>query len=92
MRRFAKVNPDQVEKIQARSLDVRDLKRRWQEMSYRAEEEINRVADAQPDLPIGVAFLDQDGNPCWIGDNPNLRIHLPTVGGCWPRFPDADRW
>ena len=43
-----------------------------------------RLADEQPDLPIGVAFVDQQGRPCWPGDDSSLRIHTPSIRGCWP--------
>lgn len=46
--------------------------------------EIDRVADEQPDLPIGVAFVDAAGQPGWIGNDPTLRAHAPSVRGCWP--------
>jgi hypothetical protein len=84
MKRFAKVDPVELEKIKARALDPVALKTAWIEMSDEAEAKMVRVADEQPDLPIGVAFLDATGHPGWIGDNPSLRIHAPSVRGCWP--------
>lgn len=42
------------------------------------------LADERPDLPIGVAFVDAAGKPGWIGDDPTLRPHAPSVRGCWP--------
>jgi hypothetical protein len=84
MRRFAKVDPAKLEEIQARKLDPVALKMAWIEMSDRAEAEMIRVADEQPDLPIGVAFVDASGKPGWIGDDPTLRLHAPSVRGCWP--------
>ena len=84
MKRFARVNPTELDKIKARALDPRALKTAWIEMSDAAEAKMIRVADEQPDLPIGVAFVDASGHPGWIGDDPSLRIHAPSVRGCWP--------
>lgn len=84
MRRFARIDPAKLEEIKARALDPVALKMAWIEMSDDAEAKMIRVADEQPDLPIGVAFVDAAGKPGWIGDNPSLRIHPPTVRGCWP--------
>jgi len=84
MRRFAKVDPAKLEEIQARALDPIKLKMAWVEMSDAAEAEMIRVADEQPDLPIGVAFVDAAGKPGWIGADPALRLHAPSVRGCWP--------
>lgn len=60
------------------------LKLAWIEMSDAAEAEMIRVADERPDLPIGVAFLDTAGKPGWIGSDPTLRAHAPSLRGCWP--------
>lgn len=49
-----------------------------------AEAEMIRLADEKPDLPIGVAFVDAAGKPGWIGHDPTLRLHAPSVRGCWP--------
>lgn len=84
MKRFAKVSPTELDKIKARALDPVKLKMAWIEMSDAAEAEMIRVADEQPDLPIGVAFVDAAGKPGWIGDDSSLRIHAPSVRGCWP--------
>ena len=84
MRRFAKVDPAKVSKIQAREIDQKALKIAWIEMSDYAEKEITRLADSQPDMPIGVAFVDKDGKPGWIGDDPKLQIHRPSIRGCLP--------
>jgi hypothetical protein len=84
MRRFAKVDPAKLEEIQARALDPVALKMAWIEMSDMAEAEMTRLADEQPDVPIGVAFVDAAGKPGWIGDDPSLRPHAPSVRGCWP--------
>lgn len=50
-----------------------------------AEAEVARDADTVPHIPVGVAFVDEHGAPGWIGNQPSLRIHPPTVRGCWPR-------
>ncbi len=84
MRRFAKVDPAKLEEIQARALDPKLLKVAWIEMSDAAEAEMTRVADERPDLPIGVAFVDAAGKPGWIGHDATLRLHAPSVRGCWP--------
>jgi len=89
MRRFARIDPIKLEEIQARSFDPVALKTAWIEMSDTAEAEMIRVADEQPDLPIGVAFVDSQGNPGWIGDDPTLRIHTPSVRGCLPRVHEV---
>ncbi len=86
MLRFARINPGQLDKIKARNLDPIELKTRWIEMSDKAGFEITRVADLTPDVPMGVAFVDKAGNPGWIGDDPNLTIHPPSVRGCLPRI------
>jgi hypothetical protein len=36
------------------------------------------------DMPIGVAFVDERGEPGWIGRDPTLRIHRLSLRGCWP--------
>lgn len=84
MKRFARVSPTQLDKIRARALDPVTLKNAWIEMSDRAEAEMKRLADERPDVPIGVAFVDTSAKPGWIGDNPSLRPHPPSVRGCWP--------
>jgi hypothetical protein len=84
MRRFAKVDPAKLEEIQARKLDPIALKMAWIEMSDEAEAKMIRLADERPDLPIGVAFVDAAGRPGWIGGDPKLRLHAPSVRGCWP--------
>ena len=85
MRRFARVDPAELDKIKARSLDPVALKLAWIAMSDEAEAKMIQLADDQPDLPIGVAFVDATGRPGWIGDDPSLRIHAPSVRGCWPK-------
>ena len=84
MKRFARVDPAKLEEIQARALDPKILKMAWIEMSDEAEAKMIRLADEQPDLPIGVAFVDANGRPGWIGDDASLRLHAPSVRGCWP--------
>jgi hypothetical protein len=85
MRRFAKIDPIELDKIKARAIDPIALKMEWLEMSNAAEAKMIQVADERPDLPIGVAFVDSAGNPGWIGDDPTLRPHAPSVRGCWPK-------
>jgi len=89
MRRFARINPRQLETIQARALDPVELKRSWIKMSDFADIEITRIADTMPDLPIGVAFIDEEGRPGWIGENPALRPHAPSVRGCLPQLGEG---
>ena len=89
MRRFAKIVPGELDKIRARQLDPMALKEEWIALSDQAEVEMVRLADTQLDLPIGVAFVDEQGEPGWIGANPALRIHYGTIGGCWPRVHDV---
>lgn len=84
MKRFARVDPAKLEEIQARKLDPIALKTAWVEMSDAAESKMIRLADERPELPIGVAFVDATGRPGWIGDDPALRPHAPSVRGCWP--------
>jgi hypothetical protein len=90
MRRFAKVNPDQLSRLAAQAIDPVILKTQWTEMAVRADQEIERLADEQPDLEIGVAFVDENNVPGWIGTNPLLKIHRPSVGGCWPQFSEVE--
>ncbi len=85
MRRFARIDPAKLSKMEARKLDPQALKRAWIEMSDEAEAKITHLADTQPDTPIGVAFVDAAGHPGWPGDTPGLTIHHPSVRGCLPR-------
>jgi hypothetical protein len=85
MKRFARIRSGTLKEIQARQLDPIELKKAWIAMSDRAESEITRIADTMPDLPIGVAFVDEKGHPGWIGRDASLRVHHPSVRGCWPR-------
>ena len=84
MRRFARIDPAKLDKIKARNIDQVALKIAWTEMSIYAEEEITKLADSPPDMPIGVAFVDAQGKPGWIGGNPALSIHRPSIRGCLP--------
>ncbi len=86
MRRFGRINPRQLETIQARQLDPIALKIEWTELHVKAEEEITRLADTLPDTPIGVAFVNAAGEPGWLLDDASLRIHPPSVRGCLPRI------
>ena len=85
MRRFARIDPAELDKIQARALDAIELKARWLATSDEAEVQMTALADERPDMPIGVAFVDASGMPGWIGGDPALRIHAPSVRGCWPQ-------
>jgi hypothetical protein len=84
MRRFARVDPRELDMMRARTLDPTVLKSRWVAISDDAEAQMTGLADARPDLPIGVAFVDAAGAPGWIGRDPSLRVHPPSVRGCWP--------
>ena len=84
MRRFARIKPTELDEIRARELDPYVLKQEWTAMSIEAEEKMTRLADDQPDTPIGIAFVDAQGKPGWIGDDPTLRPHAPSIRGCWP--------
>ncbi len=86
MRRFAKVDPTKLQEIQARNLDPIALKMAWIEMSDYAEAEMERVANEQPNLPIGIAFLDGTGHPRWLDYPGELTPHPPSVRGCLPRL------
>lgn len=67
------------------------LKEEWIAVSDRAREEITLLADEQLDMPIGVAFVDGAGEPGWIRTNPSLKIHPPTLRGCWPVMRPVDQ-
>ena len=73
-----------MDKIKARHLDPIALKQEWITASDRAREEMTALADEQPDTPIGVAFVDGQGEPGWIRKDASLRVHPPTLRGCWP--------
>lgn len=85
MRRFAKIDPLKLHEIQARNLDPIALKHAWIEMSDEAEAKITQLADTQPDTPLGVAFVDANGQPGWPGEKSALTVHLPSIRGCLPR-------
>ncbi len=84
MRRFARIDPAELDKLKARDLNPIALKEAWIAMSDEAETKITALADKQPEMPIGVAFVDAAGTPGWIGDDPTLRLHAPSMRGCWP--------
>lgn len=84
MRRFARIDPLELDKIRARALDPVALKTAWVALSGDAEIHMTSLADERPDIPIGVAFVDTTGAPGWIGNDPTLQIHRPSVRGCWP--------
>ena len=86
MRRFARINPAKLQEIQARKLDPVALKMEWTDQFAKAEQDIIHVADTMPELPIGIAFVDAAGKPGWIGDDPGLTLHPPSVRGCLPRI------
>jgi len=86
MMRFARIDPLELDKIKARNLDPVALKEEWIVLSDKAREEMTLLADEQPEMPIGVAFVDDQGNPGWIRSNPSLRIHHPSLRGCWPSW------
>lgn len=90
MKRFARITPGTLQEIQARQLDPIKLKKAWITMSDRADTEINHIADTMPHIPIGVAFVDKKGTPGWIGCDATLRIHRPSIRGCWPEIIHAN--
>jgi hypothetical protein len=91
MRRFARVDPAKLEEIQARALDLVVLKNTWIEISDEAEAKMTRLANEHPDTPIGVAFVDEQGRPGWLGDDASLRAHAPSLRGCWPTVRGVER-
>ncbi len=82
--RFARIDPATLNEIKARHLDPVALKQEWITASDQAREEMTALADEQPDTPIGVAFVDAKGEPGWIRRDPSLRVHHPSLRGCWP--------
>ena len=84
MIRFARIDPLELDKIKARKIDPIALKEEWIEVSDSAREEMTLLADENPDMPMGVAFVNDQGNPGWIRSNPSLKIHHPSLRGCWP--------
>lgn len=91
MLRFAKIDPAKLAEIQARRLDPISLKEEWLTSAHAAEDEITRIANTHPDLPIGVAFVDERGEPGWIGTNPGLRPHAASLRGTWPTVRVVER-
>ena len=89
MLRFARIQPEKVEEIKARDLDPVQMKMDWIEMSDEAGFAMERVSNEQPDLPIGCAFVDQEFKPHWIEDRDDLKIHQPSLRGCWPKFSEV---
>ena len=67
------------------------MKEEWIAVSDRAREEMTLLADEQLDMPIGVAFVDGDAKPGWIRTNPWLKIHYPTLRGCWPTMHSSSQ-
>jgi hypothetical protein len=51
---------------------------------------MTRLADEQLDVPIGVALVDDDGHPGRLVDDPSLRVHAPSLRGCWPTVHGMD--
>ena len=90
MLRFARVDPTKLKEIQARNLDPIELKMQWIEMSDQADAEIERIANEQPDLPIGCAFLNSEGEARWPGSEENLVPHFPSIRGCLPVIRETD--
>ncbi len=96
MRRFARVLPDELDQLAARKIDPVVLKTAWIDMAADAETDIVQLADAQPDIPIGVVFANASGDSCWLRDpvspieSQGLRLHRATVGGCWPHVSGLD--
>jgi hypothetical protein len=85
MRRFARIDPVELDKIAARAIEPTELKTRWLAISDEAEVQMTALADERPEIPIGIAFVDATGTPGWIGGDPALRMHAPSVRGCWPQ-------
>jgi hypothetical protein len=90
MKRFAKIEPGTLDKIKARDLDPIAMKMEWITISDKAEAEIIHLADSRPEMPIGVAFVDENGEPGWIGANPDLMIHYGSLRGCWPTLSEVE--
>lgn len=90
MRRFAKVDPVELEKIQSRAMDPVLLKHNWFRISDEAEILMTALADEQPEVPIGVAFVNAEGVPRWLGTDASLIVHAPSVRGCWPKVHELD--
>jgi hypothetical protein len=91
MKRFAKLDPLKMHEIRARELNPIEMKMEWITISDKADAEITRVADTMIDMPIGVAFVDDKGEPGWIGSNPDLKIHYGSLRGCWPTLGAVEK-
>ncbi len=90
MRRFAKLDPLKMHEIRARELNPIEMKKEWITISDKAEAEIIHLADTQLDMPIGVAFVNEMGEPGWIGADPKLKIHYGSMRGCWPTISEVE--
>jgi len=86
MKRFAKIDPATLQDIQARQLDPIAMKMKWLDIADRAEATFERIANDQPDLPIGCAFVDEEFEPHWIEDREGLSTHFASLRGCWPQI------
>ena len=86
MRRFARIDSTELDEIKACNLDPRALKEAWIAMCDFAEAEMERIANEQPDLPIGLAFVDATGHPRWLTHPGPLAPHTPCIRGCLPRL------
>jgi hypothetical protein len=82
--RFARIDPFTLHEIKARNLDPVQMKEEWTGFHDKALHEMTLLADEQPDMPIGVSFVNEEGAPGWIRSNPSLKIHAPSLRGCWP--------
>ena len=88
MKRHARIEPGTLDQINARVLDPIARKIGWIRIFDKAE--ISHLADTQLGMPIGVAFVDQNGEPGWIGANPNLKIQHGSLRDCWPTFSEVE--
>lgn len=84
MLRFAKIVPDTLKNIAARDLDPIQMKKDWIHFCDQAEAEMTHLADEQPDIPIGVVFLDENNQIDWPRRNPKVTAHRPCLRGSWP--------
>jgi hypothetical protein len=89
MRRSARIDPGQLPTLRAAHLDPQALKRRWQSAAESASRSVIEMANQQPELEIGVVFVDGGGTVQWPDPartpaQQGLTIHRPSVGGCVP--------
>lgn len=96
MRRSARIDPGQLQMLKARRLDPQAVKQQWLTAASTAEEAITALADAQPTLGTGVAFIDRAGAMRWPDPRrplteQGLGIHPPSVGGCVPLIGTVDK-